>query len=76
MQCNACDNQIEPERLELLDTKICSKCAASGLLQPQPLRGATVYDNDGVSEIQIMNNHDFDIFDRTTRNRDGMHGCS
>jgi hypothetical protein len=49
-----CGNCVEDERIELLDSFVCSKCAYSGIAQPPPIRGFMVYDHKTAPSICFM----------------------
>ena len=55
----ACGNHVEDERIELLDSRVCSRCAANGIAQPAAIKGFMVYDHKTAPDICIMNASDF-----------------
>ena len=55
----ACCNRVEDERIELLDSRVCSTCAAKGIAQPAALKGFMVYDHKTAPDICFMNDRDF-----------------
>ena len=76
MKCACCPNEVEEERIELLDSKVCAKCANSGIAQDDIPRAATIYNEDGTTEVQLMHPKDFEQFKRMVDNRDNSHGCA
>jgi hypothetical protein len=54
-----CGNQVEDERIELLDSRVCSACAAKGIAQPAPLKGFMIYDHKTAPTICFMSESQF-----------------
>lgn len=73
--CKGCKKEVEQERIELLDSDICCECAKKGIGQ-HTLKAATIYDNDGAMELDIMSEKNFETFDKAVKARDSMHSCS
>jgi hypothetical protein len=55
----ACGNHVEDERVELLDSHVCSVCAAKGIAQPAAIKGFMVYDHKTAPDICFMSANDF-----------------
>lgn len=55
----ACGNHVEEERIELLDSRVCSACAAKGIAQPAAIKGFMVYDHKTAPDICFMSDRDF-----------------
>lgn len=72
MKCTGCDNEVEPERIELLGSKVCSKCAHSGIAQSH-IRGAMIYHPDGTAEVSIMDGQTFNDFEKARKARASAH---
>jgi hypothetical protein len=69
-QCS-CGNQVEDERIELLDSSVCSVCAAKGFAQPPALKGFMVYDHKTAPDICFMSDRDF-AYAKTMTDRVGQ----
>jgi hypothetical protein len=54
-----CGNHVEDERIELLDSHVCSACAAKGIAQPPVIKGFMVYDHKTAPDICFMSNEQF-----------------
>lgn len=63
----ACGLQVEPERIELLDSYVCAKCAKSGIAQPSTIRGAMVYGHKTAGEIVIMPQSTYELHKQAFR---------
>lgn len=74
--CKCCQAEVEEERVELLDSHVCSTCAKDGQEQEKGLRGATIYDQDGIAEIQLMDARDHEKWLAMVRARDSAHSCA
>jgi len=72
-QCSECSAIVEEERVELLDSSVCAKCAEEGKEQDQGLQGATIYGEDGVAEIQLMEPREHEAFMRLAKSRESAH---
>lgn len=68
----SCGNEVEEERVELLDSKICSECARKAPVEIEMAH--TVYNADGTTELVMMNQKNWQAFDRAVRARSNMHG--
>lgn len=58
-QCRSCLSSVEEDRVELLDSHVCAKCAAGGVDQPGDIRGFMVYDHKTAPDICIMTPGEF-----------------
>lgn len=72
MKCTGCDNEVEEERIELLNSKVCSKCAHSGIAQSD-IKGAMIYHPDGTAEVAIMDGQTFSDFEKARKARTNAH---
>lgn len=63
----ACGNTVEHERIELLNSYVCSKCANAGVAQPPPVRGAMIYGHKTAGEIEIMPESTFTLHKQAFR---------
>ena len=59
-KCNACINEVEQERIELLDSSVCAKCAAKGIAQPAAIKGFMIYDHKTAPDICLMSVGEFE----------------
>lgn len=67
----ACGNEVEEERIELLDSLMCSKCAK--LVNQPTIKAHVFYNNDGTSEIVPMDEKSWDKANRDMRARAHAH---
>jgi hypothetical protein len=58
-KCRSCSSDVEEDRVELLDSHVCAKCAARGVDQPGDIRGFMVYDHKTAPDICIMTPGEF-----------------
>lgn len=56
-KCNRCDNQVEQERIDLLNSVICSSCAKKA--NTKPVRGIMVYGHKTAGTIQVVSQENF-----------------
>jgi len=55
MNCRSCNNEIEPERLEIIpNTVACASCANKLKLGGNGRKGVMIYGHKTAGEIQIM----------------------
>jgi hypothetical protein len=66
-----CGNQVEDERIELLDSRVCSACAAKGIAQPAALKGFMIYDHKTAPTICFMSEEQFK-YAKTMTDREGQ----
>jgi hypothetical protein len=53
--CTSCQNEIDPERIELLpNTLVCSECAKEGFNQPGAIRAFLVFGHKTGGDIEIV----------------------
>jgi hypothetical protein len=67
----ACGQEVEEERVELLDSLMCSKCAKL-VVQPA-IKAHVFYNNDGTSEIVPMDERAWDKMNKDMRARTAAH---
>lgn len=73
MKCISCAGDVEEERIDLLKSTICSKCAHDGIGQEAISKAAVIYLPDGTTEISIMDGKTFDEFERARKARANAH---
>jgi hypothetical protein len=66
-----CGNHVESERVELLDSHVCSICASKGIAQPPTIKGFMVYDHKTAPDICFMSPSQFN-YAKTMTDRVGQ----
>ena len=66
-----CGNQVEEERVELLNSTVCSVCAKAGFAQPKSLKGFMIYDHKTAPTICFMSDEQFN-YAKTMTDRVGQ----
>ena len=78
IKCN-CGGYVEPERVALLNSCMCSKCAARVQKNWQKPKGVMVWDGKTAPQIQILSNEQFanhrkyNPYGRNTGRGSGLH---
>ena len=74
-----CSRPVEPERITLLNSRICSQCAAVTQRNWQPPRGVMIWEGKTAPTIQILspsqfNNHRYyNPYGKLTGRGSGLH---
>ena len=59
--CTSCGAEVEEERIELLDSMVCSACAKCGIAQPPIEKGVMVYDHKTGGQLQILSESGYEL---------------